>query len=172
MAPAHLNVAKLLASDGRFQDSLPHFARVRELAPDHHGARLGEATALMLLGRFAGAKAVLEEAIALLPAEPATVHALARLLAAAPEPSLRDGPRALALASRLLETATVPSYVETEAMALAEVGRFAEAAVRQRSVLAELRRRGLAVDAERVARNLARYQRGVSCCAEARDVVP
>ncbi len=34
------------------------------------------------------------------------------------------------------------------------------------------RPRALTADAERVARNLARYERGVACCADARDVVP
>ena len=172
LAPAHLNAAKLLATAGRLTDALPHFARVRELEPDHPTARLAEATALMMLGRFADAKKVLEEAVTRQPDEAATAHALARLLAAAPEPSLRDAKRSLALISRLLQTATVPSYVETQAMAMAELGRFEDAVARQRSVLAELRRRGRAADAERAARNLARYQRGLACCAEPGDAIP
>ena len=99
-------------------------------------------------------------------------HALARLLAAAPHPSLRDGGRSLALMAAVLESATVPSYVETQAMALAEVGRFEDAAASQRAVLAEVRRRGLTSDAERLERNLERYGAGMNCCADSKDVFP
>ena len=172
LAPAHLNVANLLAGTGRLAEALPHFERVRELQPDHRSASLGAAKALMLLQRFSEARAVLEEAVRRLPDERSTAHALARLLSAAPEPSLRDGARSLVLIARVLESARLPSYVETQAMALAEVGRFEEAADRQRAVLAELRRRGRSADAERLARNLERYEAGRSCCADSKDVLP
>jgi tetratricopeptide (TPR) repeat protein len=172
LAPAHLNVANLLAGGGRLAEALPHFARVRELQPDHPTARLGEATALIYLGRFGDARTVLEETVGGLPSDASAVHALARLLAAAPDTSLRDGRRALVLISRALETATLPRYVETQAMALAQVGRFEDAADRQRAVLAEARRRGRTADAERLARNLARYESDLSCCADPKDVYP
>ena len=99
-------------------------------------------------------------------------HSLARLLASAPERSLRDGPRALAMATRLLETDRVPPHAETLAMALAEVRRFEDATRAQRAVLAEARRLNRTVDAERLAHNLARYEGSTACCADPTDAYP
>src|SRR4029453_11187512 len=63
-------------------------------------------------------------------------HALARVLAAAPDDRVRDGARALAIATDLLKTQKTPGLAETMAMALAEVGRFDEAVKWQRDAIA------------------------------------
>ena len=57
-------------------------------------------------------------------------------------------------------------------MALAEVGRLEEAAVRQRALLSAARAAGRSQDAERLARNLERYEDGLSCCAAPEDGLP
>ncbi len=115
--------------------------------------------ALVRLGRFAEARAVLEDAVRVHPEQPGLAHALARLLASAPDDAVRDGPRALAI-MRSLEKTTAPAVtlVETMAMALAENGRFAEAMARQRQAIAmatQARRADLVM---RPSANLRRYE--------------
>ena len=57
-------------------------------------------------------------------------------------------------------------------MALAEVGQFEEATRAQRAVLAEAKRLKRTGDAERLARNLARYESRTACCADPSDAFP
>jgi len=52
---------------------------------------------------------------------------------------------------------------ETMAMALAALGRYDEAAAVQRDLLKDARENGLAVAVPRLAKNLARYERGEPC---------
>jgi tetratricopeptide (TPR) repeat protein len=169
---AHFELAELLSRGGRLAEALPHYARVSELEPGHETVRLREAEVLMRLGRFDDAKNVLEEAVKTFPSDGRAAHALVRLLVAAPELSLRDGPRALAMATRRLETNREPPHAETLAMALAEVGRFEDATRTQRAVLAEARRLHRTADTERLARNLARYESRTACCADPTDAYP
>ncbi len=126
----------------------------------------------MRLGRFPDAKSVLEDAVATSPKDPLVAHALARLLAGASDKALRDGARGLALAERLFESGQTPPRLETLAMALAEVGEFEEAARAQRAVLAEAGKLSRPADAERLARNLARYESGTACCSDPSDAYP
>jgi cytochrome c-type biogenesis protein CcmH/NrfG len=115
--------------------------------------------ALVRLRRFAEARAVLEEAARTHPEQPGLAHGLARILAAAPDDAVRDGGRALTIVQSLQKaTASSVALVETEAMALAETGRFAEAVARQRQAIAmatDARRTDLAT---RLSENLRRYE--------------
>jgi hypothetical protein len=75
---------------------------------------------------------LLEEAVRLAPDAWPAVNNLAYLRAASPEPSLRDGPRALQLAQRLCEGVGESSpeyagYLDTLAAAQASVGQFEQA---------------------------------------------
>ena len=126
----------------------------------------------MGLGRFADAKGVLEARLGIAPADDRAAQSLARLLAGAPDPSLRDGPRALAIAGALLEADNAAPKAETAAMALAEVGRFEEAISIQRTLVREARRQGRTGEERRLARNLERYEGGVACCARVADAFP
>jgi hypothetical protein len=102
---------------------------------------------------------VLEEATRTHPEQPGLVHALARILASAPDDAVRDGPRALTIVQSL-EKVTAPSValVETTAMALAENGRYAEAVVRQRQAIAMATQAQRPDLAKRLAENLRRYE--------------
>ncbi len=126
----------------------------------------------MGLGRFAGAKAVLEARLGVAPADDRAAQSLARLLAGAPDASLRDGPRALAIAGALLEADNAAPKAETAAMALSEVGRFEEAINIQRTLVQEARRLERGGEERRLARNLERYERGEACCARVADAYP
>ena len=136
-------LANLLGQAGRFATAADHYRRVLEVEPARLPARLGEVTALSLAGQEREAVARLDEGLRILPGEGALLHALARLLVSAADPAVRDGERALALASELFEARHSLEHGETLAMALAEVGRFAEAAELQKQLIA-----GLPADAD------------------------
>ena len=99
-----------------------------KIDPSASEARFGRAMALVRLRRFAEARSVLEDAVRAHPEQPGLAHALARLLASAPDDAVRDGRRALSI-MQSLEKTTAPNValIETTAMALAETGRFADA---------------------------------------------
>ncbi len=77
--------------------------------------------------RFRDAIAALEDAHQRFPGRAATATTLARLLASAPDLSLRDGRRALELAVAVNDADPSPVHGETIALALAELGRCDEA---------------------------------------------
>ena len=168
----HFGLAEALVRTGRLEEALPHYTRVREIAPADGLAWLREATVLMGLGRFADARATLEARLRVESTDGRAAHSLARLLAGAPDPSLRAGPRAMALAGALLEADNSAPTAETAAMALAEVGRFEEAVSVQRTLVEEARRQGRTGDERRLGRNLERYERSEACCARAADAFP
>ena len=82
---------------------------------------------LVRLGRYQEAKSRLEAAMKTFPDQPGFAHALARLLAAAPDDRVRDGARAISLMNELLKSQQTLPMAETMAMALAESGRFDDA---------------------------------------------
>lgn len=168
----HFGLADALVRTGRLEEALPHYSRVRDLDPTQSLAWLREATVLMGLGRFADARATLEARLRVDATDGRAAHSLARLLAGAPDPNLRDGPRAMTIAGALLEADNAAPNAETAAMALAEVGRFEEAVSIQRTLVEEARRQGRTGEERRLARNLERYERSEACCARAADVYP
>jgi len=77
--------------------------------------------------RYGDAIALLDGAERRSPGRPATATTLARLLASAPDVALRDGRRALELATAVQASRSAPADAETMALALAELGRCGEA---------------------------------------------
>lgn len=137
MADARLSLADALRRRGRIADALPHYQRIIEADSSASAARFGYAMGLVRLGRDAEARAAIEEAVRRHPDQPGFPHALARLLAASADSAVRDGTRALALVDALAKQyGATAALLETQAMALAELGRFREAAARQREAIA------------------------------------
>jgi tetratricopeptide (TPR) repeat protein len=172
LVEAHLDLAEIVLANGRVKEAHAHYVRAGELRPGFAPALLGEATTLMRLSRYSEAKVVLERAIADHPEKRRLAHALARLLAASPEASLRDGRTSFSIAAAVFDAERSPWYAETLAMALAEVGRFEDAVQLQRRVLGEFRSMSRTGDIDRIERNLALYERQRACCASASDVIP
>ena len=69
----------------------------------------------------------------------------------------------LRIAQRLVGFEARPEYSETLAMAMAEVGRFDEAAVVQRILVAQARDEGAAEVLSRLSANQKRYEQGKTC---------
>ena len=159
MVNARASLADALRRSGKLDAAITEYTEIVRIDPSASDARFGRAMALVRLRRFAEARSVLEDAIRVHPEQPGLAHALARLLASAPDDAVRDGRRALSI-MQSLEKTTAPSValIETMAMALAENGRFAEAIVRQRQAIAmatQARRTDLVT---RLSENLRRYE--------------
>ncbi len=164
---ARVGLAAALARDDRFAEAAEEYAAAIELEPENVGHHFGRALALLLAGRDPETRAALEEGLVAHAESLPLVHLLARLLATSEDPAVRDGERALALARRAMEGQPGIEHAETVAMALAELGRFEEAASWQRRVLAEAGRAGGPSPAMR--RRLERYERGEPCRSPWRD---
>jgi tetratricopeptide (TPR) repeat protein len=132
---ARMALGDVLRHAGRVEESLQHYAEASRIDPRLTPARIGYATALIRLQRWRDARDWLEESSRQQPDNPDVGYLLARVLAAAPADGVRDGPRALALAESLARRHQTTAVGETLAMALAEVGDYAQAAEIQRGVL-------------------------------------
>jgi len=155
-AMVYLADAKMRA--GFSEDALRLYQQALERTPRSTRLQVSIALANVKAGHYGEARKVLEAALETQPGNPEIINTLARVLATAPPPSVRDGPRALALAKALFETTRNPDVGETYAMALAETGRFDQAVALQKQVIIAAERgggrRGLAF----LQRNLALYE--------------
>jgi len=126
-------------------------------------AQLGYALALIDLRRYQDARAWLSDAVTRHPDQPALAHALARLLAAAPDDRVRDGRRAMEIVQELLKEDKSTDLGETMAMAFAELGDYDRAAGVQRGVMAAARDAGLQQSIRRMEENLRLYENHRPC---------
>ncbi|MGH9238863.1 MAG: tetratricopeptide repeat protein [Vicinamibacterales bacterium] len=145
---AHASLADALRRTGQVDASLPHYLKVLALNPAVSQARFGYALGLVRLGRFREARDSLRDAVAMYPDQPGFAHALARILAAAPDDAVRDGAAAVRLTEKLLESNRSWTLLETRAMAAAEVGRFEDALKWQQAAIDEAGSRGFRLEAE------------------------
>jgi len=162
-AEARLSLGDALRRTGRDADALQQYAAVIASSPSASPAYFGYAMALVRLKRYADARDALNRAVATFPDQPGFAHALARVLAAAPDDRVRDGQRAMAICGSLLKSQRTIELMQTMAMAMAEVGWFDEAAQWQRETIAaaaQSNRRGLSV---RLSENLSRYENRMPC---------
>lgn len=124
---AHTSLANVLQLTGRRREAIEHFQRAVDLDPKNATAWLSESTLWILEGEHARARQRLEQALAYVPGDPELMHTLARLLATAPEASVRDGRLAADLARRVYSLQPTPAHGDTLGMAMAEMGNFEEA---------------------------------------------
>ncbi len=160
---ARLALADALRGSGRVEASLAHYADAVRGNPRNAEARLGYALGLVRLRRWAEARDWLVDSTRVLPDRPDLAHALARLLAAAPDAGVRDGQRAAEISKELFAAFQSTDLGETMAMTMAELGRFEEALAIQRGVLEAARKSGNQRDVRRMSANLALYERRQPC---------
>jgi len=118
---ARLAWAAELSRQERWSQAAEQFAAAADLEPGNAAAHLGAAQTLAAAGDWPAALEALEAARQRLPEDLALTHALARLLAVAPEPAARDG---LELAKIAYQAEPNIAHAETVAMAMAESGDF------------------------------------------------
>jgi tetratricopeptide (TPR) repeat protein len=160
---AYQALGDALRRGGRVQQSMAPYSEALRINPKSADARFGYGMALVRLGRYREARDWFDESSRLHPERPDLLHALARLLAAAPDDAVRDGRRAEALVQELLKTGKTIDVGETMAMAVAEMGRFDEAATVQRQIMDAATRAGMKDFTARLAVNLQRYERRQPC---------
>ena len=148
---------RLLLKQSRGDEALEVLSRTRSFTPDDEGTVLGLAILLADRERYRDAIELLESASRELPDRVRTATTLARLLAASPDRSLRDGARALALATRVYEVERSATHGESVALALAELGRCRDAATWMQRSIAEADRAGDAGSVARLRSEAPRY---------------
>ncbi|HZL42164.1 MAG TPA: tetratricopeptide repeat protein, partial [Verrucomicrobiae bacterium] len=129
-AQAHYNLANLLAAAGRLDEAIDHYGRAVILMSSSTHVHYHFGVALQSRGRFGPAIAQFEQVLALDPRHAPAQNNLAWLLATCPDPSLRDGRRALEMARQpeQLSGGKSPEILDTLAAAYAEAGDFQKAA--------------------------------------------
>ena len=157
---ARVQLANVLARSGRSDEALSHYERALAQDPTRLEATFGAAMTLVRLERYAAARDRLQQGVEADPGNRMFRHALARLLASAPDGGVRDGRGAMTIVEELLTDGQDLALGETAAMALAEMGLYDQAAAVQRDVMAATRGAGLTDALQRMAGNLALYEAG------------
>jgi tetratricopeptide (TPR) repeat protein len=160
---AHNNLGLLLFQTGRTEEAIGHFQQAVELRPASAHAHNNLANALRLTGRTREAAAHYEASLKSEPDNSSTCSNLAMLLAASPDASLRNGPRAVELAQHAnqLTGGRNPMVLGTLAAAYAETGRFAEATATARTALELASRRQNSRLAQALQMQIQRYGSGL-----------
>lgn len=161
LRPAVIGLGRALARSGSFQAAAETYGRAVALDPEDVEARFGRAMAFLLGAEAAAARSTLEEDLRALPGAVPLAHLLARVLATAPDPEVRDGARAVELAGRVMTEQQTLAHAETLAMAYAEAGDFERAAEWQARILERAQSAGAPPGAvEPIRRRLEGYRRG------------
>jgi tetratricopeptide (TPR) repeat protein len=165
LVTAHFQLANLLMRERKDADAEREYGIVVSLEPQNGFSRLMQAMAAVHSSSYARARTLLEQAAVALPRDGDIANALARLLAAAPDPTVRDTSRALRIIESLVKSQEGDSLENgiTLAMALAAVGRFREAAAYQHAIIKELEASREYDLARLLRQDLARYQQGKPC---------
>jgi len=160
---AHFELAQALAQIGRPAAALIHYEKSAGFLPQDERAWMEWANLLVRMERYRAAREVLETADGNLPGNGRIVHGLAKLLAAAPDLTVRDGARAVDLALKVHGARITGTHAETVALAMAEAGRCEEAAQWQRRAIEAARLEGPPERVPPMEKELVRYEAGAPC---------
>lgn len=160
---ARVQLAGTLARSGHPGEAIEQYADALAADPTNTDAAFGRAMSFVRLRRYKDARDALADGMKNHPDQAMFAHALARLLAAAPDDQVRDGRRALALIDQLVKGQQTIELAETTAMALAESGRYQQAVGVQRDALTGATGAGLSDAAQRITENLRLYENRKPC---------
>jgi tetratricopeptide (TPR) repeat protein len=161
--PASRRLAQVLLQVGQDDAALAEYRRLMTIAPGEEGGSRELADLLVRRGDFQEAIDVLTAAYEQKPESDQTACALARLLASCPQRELRDGPRAVELATKAYENTDREEYAEVLAIALAETGRCNEAVAIQKKLIAKARKIQNQEIEQRLTKALRHYEQGPPC---------
>jgi tetratricopeptide (TPR) repeat protein len=128
-AAAHYGLALALSKQRKIDEAIDHWQRSLEIQPDNINARNYLGAALAEIGRTPEAIEQWQQTLAFDPENGNAANNLAWVLATSPDPTLRDGARAVAYATRATQVpgGDNPLVYRTLAAAYAENRQFAEA---------------------------------------------
>jgi protein O-mannosyl-transferase len=128
-SPAHENLAKALLQKGRVSEALIHYRKLLELQPDNIEVHNIVGTVLIQQGRAREAVDEWQKVLAIQPDNGNAMSNLAWVFATSPDDSLRDGTKAVQLASEALRISgrRIAILFRTLAAAYAEVGDYSKA---------------------------------------------
>jgi protein O-mannosyl-transferase len=128
-SPAQENLAKALLQKGQVADALIHYRKLLELQPDNIEVHNIVGTVLTQQGRVSEGVDEWQKVLGIQPDNGNAMSNLAWVFATSPDPSLRNGAKAVELAERALRVSAgrIPILFRTLAAAYAESGRFSEA---------------------------------------------
>jgi tetratricopeptide (TPR) repeat protein len=160
---SRFGLAQELAKSERVEESLAEFSRIVQSEPGNEDAVFELVKLLLAKKQYKRAIESLEKAHALFPEKGRTAIMLAYLLASNPQYDLRDGARSLALAKLVYQATDLVNHGAIMAMALAELGRCAEAADLQRRLIAAAERDRRADMVVKLKADLRRYESASPC---------
>jgi tetratricopeptide (TPR) repeat protein len=128
-ASVHSSLGVALLEKGRTEESLAHLQTAIALDPHDADARYNLGNTFLAMGRAREAVTQYQQALDINPDDTETMNNMAWILATSPDPMIRDGAKAVALAERAvaLTANKEQRVVATLAAAYAETGRFPEA---------------------------------------------
>ncbi len=161
----HLELGKSLLASGNPDGAKKEFEIALGINRANEEARLLYVQTLISEGNFGEAKKRLEEEHSKFPSDGRTAFALAKILAACPDPTLRDGKTALELALRVFNASNTVGHAQLVAEAFAELGNCEKAAEWIDSTLKAVNgAEGLDPSlADRLRVSLIRYRQGPPC---------
>jgi tetratricopeptide (TPR) repeat protein len=126
---AHNGLGNVLLKKGRVDEAISDFEKALESDPNYAAAHTSVGSAYHRKGLLKESIAHYQRSVALLPRAASAHNNLAWMLATCSDPSLRNGPQALALAQRAnhLSNGSNPVFLRSLAAAYAENGQFSEA---------------------------------------------
>jgi tetratricopeptide (TPR) repeat protein len=140
----HENLGALLAKLGQVEPAMAHYAAAAKLDPEDSRPYYLMGKALLRQGQSSQAVGQFQEALRRDGNDLQTLVFLARVLAAAQDPRVRNGAQAVAFAesANTLSGGAQSFVLDTLAMSYAEGGRFAEAVKTQQDALARANEAG------------------------------
>jgi tetratricopeptide (TPR) repeat protein len=161
-AEAHYNLGNALLQEGQVQQAVAEFREAARLNPAQVETHVSLGAALLEQGQAGEALGQLQKAYELEPANLSIENRLAWLLATAAQPSLRDGVRAVQLASQASQSAggDNPAIFRTLAAAYAQAGQYPSAVEAAQKALDLAQTASDTALAEALRREIKLYQAG------------
>ena len=157
---ARLGLADALRATGQFEGAVDQLDRVIELDPSFVDGWMARAMTQIQVGQFREARDGLRQGVIIHADHPGLSDLLVRILAAAPDDEVRDGMEAVSIMQERFKGPVSLEMYETMAMALAEVGRYDEAANWQRQAMSVAEQNDRSDVARMMAEALALYEQG------------
>ena len=162
-AEAAYNLGNIFLQKRALNEAAGYYRKALQINPDWAEVHYDLGLALLPNGSLSEVIAHFQKAIEIKPDYPEALNNLAWALATAPQASLRDGAKAVALARRAIQLAggNDPDMLDTLAAAYAEAGRFEEAKQSATKAVELARSAGRPADLAQLSNELQLYSAGL-----------